>query len=342
MLTLALVLLALAPDVGFEWDAPSQCPSEVAVAEMVRARVGAPVREGETARLDAIARVRRTDDGRWALRLWVIDEEGTHRRDVEDESCALLAETAATMVAMFVAPSPDRVPESVEPEPAEPVEPEPASTQPVPKPAAPVAEVEVTPQPRPSTPPDTELRPLLGQLRVLAHAGVGLLPGGYGGVGLGGTLGWSGLRVDVRGRGAWTSAARVQSGGQVRLQSYGGGAAAGWAFSTGRVQVPVLAGFDVGALVGRGDGLATERSGSVGWATASLRPAVTVRWGPRVGLWASAEGFVSLLRPSVRLDDGTSVFRMPAGGGAVSLGVVFFFAADTESRGQRQPRREGR
>ena len=46
--------------------------------------------------------------------------------------------------------------------------------------------------------------------------------------------------------------------------------------------------------------------------------------GSRVGLWASIEAFVTLLRPTVTLDDGTLVFRMPEGGGGASVGFSVF------------------
>ncbi len=300
---------------------------------MVRERVGAPVRSADGARLNAIARVRETETGGWALRLWVIDDEGTHRRDVEDESCVLLAEAAATMVAVFVEPEVEAEAEP-EPEPEPEAEPEPeVKPQSEPSRRPPGSDV-----PRPT--PPTAVHPFTGQIRLAGQGGFGLLPAGFGGAEVGGTLGWSGLRVDVRGRGLFTSPARVSSGGSVRLQSWGAGLAAGWAMGRGRVQFPLLAGIDAGALRGRGDGLSVERRGAVGWATANLRPAVTVRWGRRVGVWASLEGFVSLLRPAVTLDDGTRVFGMPRGGGSISLGIVFFFGADTDSPPVRQPRLE--
>lgn len=66
-----------------------------------------------------------------------------------------------------------------------------------------------------------------------------------------------------------------------------------------RVRIPLCAGVDAGAVLGRGTGydLVTSRSAREPWAGAVLEPGVTVGVTSRVSLWFALEGVVSLYRP---------------------------------------------
>jgi hypothetical protein len=107
-------------NIGFEWDAPEQCPDEEQVYAMVSERMPASLHESG-ARLDVIARVRETPDKKWSLRVWFITDDGTKTRDLVDEDCQLLADAVAILVAARLQPASDAaaVDEQVQPSPPE-------------------------------------------------------------------------------------------------------------------------------------------------------------------------------------------------------------------------------
>jgi hypothetical protein len=314
---------APSPSVGFEWDAPAQCPSAEAVEALVVDRVGAPLREGEGDRLDVIARVRRTDDGRFAMRVWIIDTNGTHRRDVEDADCALLAEAAATMVAVFVEPEPQPEPEpGPQPEAKPAPEPEPGP-QPEAKPA---------PAPQPRGPA------LGGDLRALGHFDLGTLPGPAGGFGLAGNVDIGRARLELLGRATFAGELPIP-GGTAAMQLWSAGLRGGFVPRWGRVELALMVGIDVGALSARAAAVPAARGGNVAWAAVVASPGVVFRPHPRVGLWAAVDGYVALLRPRIVLDDGTHVHQPAPGGFRASAGIGVRFGV-TDPGGRRQRSRK--
>jgi hypothetical protein len=71
-----------------------------------------------------------------------------------------------------------------------------------------------------------------------------------------------------------------------------------------RLRVPLCAGVDAGAMIGRGTGrdLAIPRSAREPWVGAVLEPGLTVRVTSRVSLWLALEGVVSLYRPRFAIE----------------------------------------
>jgi hypothetical protein len=334
----ALALLAGAPEagpaVGFEWDAPAQCPTADEVEAMVHERVGAPVHEDGQARLDVIARVRRSDDGGWALRLWVIDEDGTHRRDLEDDDCAVLAEAAATMVAVFVAPQQPEPEPKPEPEPDPDPEPEP-EPEPTPEPK---------PEPAPEPAPVPTGRRLGGDLRAHGHFELGALRGPAGGFALAGNLDLGRARIELVARGSFAPPIQLAGGGSAALQLWSAGLRGGFVPRWDRVELSLTGGLDVGALSARAADIPAARGGNVAWAAAVLGPALVVRPVPRLGLWLGVDGWVAILRPRIVLDDGTDVHQPAPGGFRASLGLSVRFGdgAIKDSPARRQPTSEAR
>jgi hypothetical protein len=322
----AFASVSPSPSLGFEWDAPAECPSAADVEARVAARVGAPLREGDGARLDVIARVRRDEAGNFAMRVWIIDERRTHRRDVVDADCDLLADAAATVVAVFVAPQVEPEPDAREPRP----DPEPVVTP------APVV------RPAPATPDPVarrRTRVVGGDLRVLGHAELGTLRGVGGGAGVGGNLDIARARLELLARGTFAAGVPLDPGA-VAMRLWTVGVRAGFVPRWGRVELALMGGIEVGALAARGSGLPSARRGRVASSSLVAGPSVGFRPHPRVGLWLGLDGFVNLLRPRIVLDDGTLVHRPAPGGVRVSAGVGVRLGRDarlTEPRARRPP-----
>jgi hypothetical protein len=82
-----------------------------------------------------------------------------------------------------------------------------------------------------------------------------------------------------------------------------------------RVRIPLCAGADAGAMLGRGRGrdLATSRSARGPWVGAVLEPGVTVGVTSHVSLWLALEGVVSLYRPRFAIEGAPQAWTAGAG-----------------------------
>ena len=109
--------------------------------------------------------------------------------------------------------------------------------------------------------------------------------------------------------------------GVVRLVS--GGVRLCPVLGRGSLRIPLCAGVDAGALLGRGTGDALTRPGSAAapWAGVVLQPGVEVAVSRRVSLWIAVEGVISLYRPSFSVEGTDGVWTAGAGGLRGLLGV---------------------
>lgn len=91
----------------------------------------------------------------------------------------------------------------------------------------------------------------------------------------------------------------------------------------GRARIPLCAGADAGAMLGRGTGrdLTTTRTARQPWAGAVLEPGVAIDATSRVSLWLALEGVVSLYRPRFGVDGAPAAWTAGAGAVRVLLGV---------------------
>ncbi len=323
----ACMWFAAGPAVGFEWDAPTGCPEAEAVRAQVEARIDRPVDKGQRSNLEVIARVRKTDDGRWDMRLWFITPEGTRHRDVTDESCELLAETAATLVALRVQE------DEAERERASAIPPAaPASTQ-----AKPLPVVRAAPAGRPQR--GRSRRPLAFDLRAHGAVGFGLLPRIDAGPVIAINLDAGSLRVELVSAVLFAPPVAVARGGEARFVAASAALRAGWIKSLSRVQVAITGGPELGAVTARGRGLASDGKGTTFWGAVTLGPAVTVRPVLRLGIWAAVDGFVAFARPRFRVDEIGLVHRSGPAGVRALVGVsVRMGKPEMESGGRRQRR----
>lgn len=319
-IAIASVLLAPA---GIHWNAPDQCPSE----EDVRARVERYV--GDGARQESVraqANVTEHEGGGWQLVLTTTDASGqVQTREIEDRDCEGLAETAAVLTALVVAPRAEVVSK-----PAPEAEPAPV---PVSEPQ-PLPEAAPTPPPTPTETPAEISEPPARQasLRYGLRVGGGI---GFGWLPLGGDLG---LAATVGGR--WWAAELEGLIGlprSVRLdRSPGAGAdLLGWSVAgrgcgvlplTSRLALPLCAGLEGGQVRASSVGLEDGSDAALPWiaalASASLRAAVH----SRVALWLMPELQVGARRPVFHATDAQDeIFASSLVSGRVRAGVEFVF-----------------
>jgi hypothetical protein len=89
--------------VSLVWSAPGGCPTESDVrAQALRLLAGPPI--AAERRVSAVARVVRTQGGRWHVDVTMSSEAAQGKRSLEAESCSGLAEATALIVAIMVDP----------------------------------------------------------------------------------------------------------------------------------------------------------------------------------------------------------------------------------------------
>jgi hypothetical protein len=99
------------------------------------------------------------------------------------------------------------------------------------------------------------------------------------------------------------------------LQLVSGGLRACPQLEWARVRVPLCAGVDAGAMLGRGTGrdLAIPRSAREPWVGVVLEPGLTMGVTSRVSLWLALEGVVSLYRPRFGIEGTPQAWTAGAG-----------------------------
>ena len=290
---LALELAPAAPDELLRWDAPAACPSRAALERAVAADLGRPLTPADAAAVTARATARRRPDRRWELGLILEPRDAPPvARTVVAERCELLVEAAALMIAVVIDPELLAGP---------PLTAAPATRQlgdlplavpvvrdlaaplaPARLPAAPAPSSALAPTPElaPASPPRPASKPALrAALAVASGLDVGALPRPAPGfmVRLGllarrvraevGAVHW--LRQSVR-------VPDTGSGGDLRLTA--AQLAACPRLALRRVEFPVCAGLEIGAMHGRGVGVTTPTTDRVIW-LAALADA-RVQWVP--------------------------------------------------------------
>ncbi|WAS90611.1 hypothetical protein [Nannocystis punicea] len=346
--TCAALLLAPAPSPAagpampeVRWEAPPGCPDEAWVrAQIAGLLARAPAGAGQAAQVNL--RVEALPSGRWRLDAAISSGAGQGRRSLEGDRCEALAEAAALLTAIAAVPELQQA--------APPVQEEaPGTAVPPPGPPAPVeAEGPVGPQapeidagelepelPGPSaTPPPPAETP--------ARAPARRRPAPKATLGLGAGIGAGALprvtallRASVGLRGRHWAVALTQSfwlprdlpaaedervGGRMWLAATGlrGCGIVG----KGRVEAPLCAGVEVGALRGRGIGdLAASYRATSFWAAATVGPGLHVRVAPRVALTFGADLLVMLTRARFEISGRGQVCCSGAVGASATAGV---------------------
>jgi hypothetical protein len=324
-LAIAAVLLGPAPEppadaLGLEWHAPERCPQREAIAARVHALL--PGLGDRWPPVQVHGRIDLASEG-WTVNLRFESERGVDERRFSGPDCATLGDAAALVIAVSLDPvdvaltlAADEVDSAWAraPEPEPKLEPEPlADPPPNDEPQSPPPlHVTVRDAPPPnSDPAPIDARFLLaavsgggyGPLR-LAHAAAGIELGAFGP--------W--WRATVRG--LWLPP-RIQGLGHGNAGRFDGfalaarGCAVPW---RRRVEFPICAGLEAGALRGRGVGSTpAPREGALPWVAVVLGP--SLRWGlrERLAIGLDLELLASVVRGGFTIDEALVQSITPAG-----------------------------
>jgi hypothetical protein len=298
------------PAVEFRWDAPSDCPPEAEVVAELERLLGGPLAQRTGPRLTAIARVRREADG-FDLRLWTVSDDGTLQRSIVHAQCDALAKAGALIAAMAIDPSVlERMAEGTEAAEVAAEAKTVAEPEPVPEPAP-----KVEPQPEPKALPVVKAEPkrrnVRGALRVAAGISYGDLPGAGALLRVTPALLWPRARLELEASYGPVREGRFDGapdrGADLQLATAGLRGCA--VLRARKLEFPLCAGFEIGAMYGRGVGYEVSREGRLLFASLSAGPAIFYVPHPRVAIGALVEGAVHVARPRFIVEGAGEVYR---------------------------------
>jgi hypothetical protein len=142
-----------------------------------------------------------------------------------------------------------------------------------------------------------------------------------------GFLEWSPFRVELGGALAWGAEARYAHPDDVgaNFQVFAG-VLRGCAIPTVKtLRFPLCLGAEVGYMRGTGFGVALRQSSERAWGALVLGPAALVPLGGNLSLWLETDMTVSLLRPSFRMQNLETLYRVPSLGAQGWVGVEIAF-----------------
>lgn len=334
VLALALALGAPAPEpeapptpVDLRWSAPAECPDAAAFLRATEELVGRTLALDEHANLRVDGRVIARDDG-YELHLHFGESENQKVRALQASRCDLLVEAGSLVVAtrlldLLEEPTGTHVPVPATPPESPPTtagEPAPPDTDAIDEP------LEARPAARP---PARAARPIRMAVAVLGGASFGAQPAVAGTLQGDAALLLASARVMVGARHGFATAMRTGEGFGVRVSATSAHVLGCWDPALGRIDVPVCAGIELGALVGRGDGGAqTSATSRQLFAAIPLQAGIGWAFVPRLALRADLRGTIALDRPGFHVDtpDGSlELFRMGAGSVGASVGLEVRF-----------------
>jgi hypothetical protein len=282
---------------AIEWQAPPGCPDAAAVRSATERLLGEPLSAFRTQRVRARALVHRNGSGHWELALELTSPGGAVHERLVAVRCAALADVVALKVALAVDPF--------------------AFIDVVEKPR-PIEKQTVTPK----APP-----PFRAGVRPMVGTGFGPLPPVSPGVALFGSIQWAPWRAELGGQYWFARDVHYEPmpdiGVELQLMS---GLARFCAVGTvGRVELPVCAGAEVGAMRGEGFGLGANRADYSLWAALVTGPAVAWPVTRNIALWLEIDAILPLFRPGFRVRDFDSIYRAPPGAARTWAGMEFRF-----------------
>lgn len=336
--------------VELDWQAPRGCPEAEHVEATIGRFVGQPLAASRTSasastRVRAVVRARAEG---FEVELWTRNGAAEERRTFAAPGCEVLADATALIVAVALRPvdaaaisSTTRASEAVrDPGPSVvPPGPTPTSTPtPTPTPPPTPPPTMVAPQlrspaapaapPRPSEahpPADAQRRTLGGALAITMGPGLGVLPGVA--AQLSAALALRGRRWRAEAGGSYwfprTAGTPDQPTVEIGLSS--GMLRGCWVAGRSRLELPVCAGAELGAMRGRGQGpgVLSKTSRSL-WAAAHAGPGLTWRLRSWVALRLSVDAIVMLRQPGfdVRVaGEPLELHRTPPVGGRATVGI---------------------
>lgn len=285
-------------------DAPETCVDPPTLADEVSDLIGK--RLAAVADVDFRVRIVETPQRRWRLRLETLEQRGAGggeaatirgTREIEGATCAELAEAASVAIAVSVRSI------AGESGPTQPVPPAPAPAL-----TAPPASAAV-PTPR-SLSRSREVTSVWRPAVALALAtDTGALPSSTVGVGLEGSVQRASLRLALLATwfGSQDATGANHSGGTFQLTV--GGARACFAPRRGRWTLLACGGFELGRIVGTGQGVARPETGQALWRAVRADVGVTAALNGNAALLLTGGVAVPLSRPAFVLDGSELVYR---------------------------------
>lgn len=323
--------------VDLDWQAPRGCPDAGHVQATIAGLVGQPL-ASSPASAESSARVRavvRSGPEGFVVELHTRHGEAEERRTFAAPHCDALADATALIVAVALRPleaaaasATEALETAREPAPHDrPPAPTPAPTMVVQRQPSPAAAAALTPRARTTgadQPATARPRTVGGALAVTVGPGVGVLPGVA--AQLAAALALRGPRWRVEAGGAYwfpRTAGTLQPTVEIGL---GSGMLRGcYVAGRSRLELPVCAGAELGAMRGRGQGagVLSKTSRSL-WAAAHAGPGLTWRLGSWVAVRLSVDAIVALRQPGfdVRIaGERVELHRTPPVGGRATLGI---------------------
>ena len=337
-------VLAAAPEAGhpieIEWSAPAACPDAAWAHDEVERFVGDELSRTRATQLSFQVEIATSTDAGFVAEIVTVTEGGQRRRRLPHSDCQRLSQAAALIIALAIDPASIAAVDeetleaiaSAEDE-ASPDEPEDApdesndesgtepETEDEPRPLAPTAG---DPDPTEPDPPEStrRLRPWWGAARLAFDLGVGRLPTVDVGGTLGVTVGGGPLRIEVLG-GAWAPRSVVVEQGRGVFWTWAIAGRVGAAIPLGRrVELPILAGIDVGQIRAAGRGLLDAGDAAPIVGHVHLVPGATVWVHGNVGLLVEADLFVPWSRPSFSVAGHGRLYRAPPVGIHPAIGIL--------------------
>jgi hypothetical protein len=314
--------------VTLDWQAPAACPDAAHVEATIARLVGRPVEATSQPSTRARAVVRREGEG-FVLELWARHGDAEDRRTIDAHRCAALADATALVVAVALrpldvaatlsstAPPPtDEALAVVEPPIVPPVVAVPT------RPRAPARGVRVAADP-PSKPARSPA--LRGAMAATIGPGLGVLPGVA--AELRAAVALRGRRWRVEATGMYWFPRATPSNDVVGVEiGLGGGGLRGCAeLRRRRLEIPLCAGAELGAMRGRGRGRGVlPRASSSLWAAVHAGPGMAWALGSWVAVRLSVDAIVALRQPAFDLrvaGEPRELFRAPPVGGRAALGI---------------------
>ncbi len=319
---------------ALDWRAPTACPDGAEVLLRLDALV--PVRPIAAPGLHAEGRVGPVTGGTWRLELVLRGPGLDDARTIDASDCSALADVAALLLAIAVAPeavaSRHRVAASAPVDrPAPPREPllprEPAPPREPPAVApVPPARLDLDDMPATTRSEPRRARALRGALRLAGGAEVGAIPRWSPTAALGAALLGSSWRVELAGTYSARDLAysdRPEAGGRLQLVA---GALRGCGVARWRrLEFPVCAGIELGLLHGVARGVATPRPARDLWIAAQLSAAAAWPIIKNLALVLGLEVSIGLRRPGFHVEPLGELARSQAIGLRPTLGVELRF-----------------
>ncbi len=308
---------AVHPELEFEWIAPQACPTREELIVRIQGLLGRPLGEVTTdpVRVDATIVA---EGSSLRLKLQTTTAAGQRVREFPGQTCDVLTDTAALVVATALDPSLAFGPEPEPPDPEPPPESEPQPEPPDPEPPP-----ESESEPEPPVPVEPSEPPLAGAVRAGTVGNLGPLPSMAPGMGAAAALLRKRLRIEL-GFSYWfprRAAASTQPGAGGDIQLWVLSTRACWAPRVPLGELPLCGGIQAGPMRGDGRGLGAPASTRLPWVATELGAAFVLRPLSYLGVWIGADLVVPLTRPGFGIDDLGPVHRAGAIGGQAMVAL---------------------